>query len=169
MSVQFYLGNFQWWEFYHVPGKIVPVTGWSHCKKMLSYIKVKCLMEHLVQIVPCSLHVAPCEETPSFHAVAALEALGNCDVAPSWAFCSSGWNYLSPQSAGFSALWETLWPSSGPSIQSSLIGGSRKRWSSPDRWSLASAEQGSLLALFLLMSCWGRLCCWNVSVVRYEW
>lgn len=51
-------------------------------KEILSYIKVKCLMVHLVQIVPCSLHVAPFEERPSFHVVAALEALENHDVVP---------------------------------------------------------------------------------------
>ena len=61
----------QWWILYHVPGMVVPVIDCSHCKKFLSYIKMK----HLVHLVP----LAPCEDRVSILFVAALEVLEYCD------------------------------------------------------------------------------------------
>lgn len=36
----------------YIPGKVVPVIDYSHCKKSLSHIKMKYLLVQLVHIVP---------------------------------------------------------------------------------------------------------------------
>lgn len=42
---------------------VVPVNDCSHCKKFFSYIEMKLLLVQLVSIVPCLLHMAPCEDS----------------------------------------------------------------------------------------------------------
>lgn len=48
--------------FYHLHGVVVPGIDGCHCKKMLSYIKMKPLLVQFVPLAPHVLYVAPCEE-----------------------------------------------------------------------------------------------------------
>jgi len=57
------------------------VIDCSHCKKFLSYIKVKRLLVQLVPTAPCLLNVAPCEEQASVLVVAVLS---NADTTLSY-------------------------------------------------------------------------------------
>lgn len=40
-SSSLHLENLHWWELYHTPGEVVPAIGCYHCKKYLSYTRMK--------------------------------------------------------------------------------------------------------------------------------
>lgn len=66
------LKNLHLWGLYHVLEEIVPQNDCSFCKKYHCESETKPLLEQLVPIAPCLLHVTPFENRASIPFVAAL-------------------------------------------------------------------------------------------------
>lgn len=102
-----------------------PLRPWDidcfHCKKFLSYIKMKSLWVQLVPFACCPLSVCPCEERAFMLFVAAFWELENYDGILLSLFFSrvkrANPSGPSPQN-GSPALWSPLWSSFEPSPMS---------------------------------------------------
>lgn len=102
-----------------------PLRPWDidcfHCKKFLSYIKMKPLWVQLVPFACCPLSVCPCEERAFMLFMAAFWELENYDGILLSLFFSrvkrANPSGPSPQN-GSPALWSPLWSSFEPSPMS---------------------------------------------------
>lgn len=97
-------------------GGCIPVSDYSHCKTLFSYIKMKPLPVQLVPVAP-ALSVWLLLRGESLHlSTATFSVLEYCDeVLPEFPL---GWEDLTPSGcphrAGSSALWLSLWTNFAP-------------------------------------------------------